>query len=115
MASLGTFRESLRGEVEACSPDLTPEALRVRRPQWIVVDNHSLALVRNGEFVPSTARSYLDALLQERLGYRIVQTFGPPHAYSPVFSFPPTAQQILYLLQRSDTDAQEPGPGRPGG
>lgn len=41
---------------------------------------------------------YVRALLDGKMGYRVIETFAPPFGYSPDFWFPPTAHMSVYLL-----------------
>ncbi|NSW57445.1 MAG: glycosyltransferase family 39 protein [Armatimonadetes bacterium] len=88
----------LRQEAQRAARRLTPEALAERRPDWIVIDTDSLTAIETGQVPFPEGVRYVRALLDGRMGYRVVETFAPPFGYSPDFWFPPTAHMRVYLL-----------------
>ena len=58
----------------------------------------SLTAIETGQVPFPEGVRYVRALLDGKMGYRVIETFAPPFGYSPDFWFPPTAHMSVYLL-----------------
>jgi len=90
--------DDLRQEAQRAALKLTRQALAERNPDWIVIDTDSLTAIETGQVPFPEGVRYVRALLDGKMGYRVIETFAPPFGYSPDFWFPPTAHMSVYLL-----------------